>query len=384
MNVKHKILFIYPGESREERLGGIDNDLVPKEFFYGFVGLRDKGFDVRIADSRKDPAGIIERFKLNLEIRRNSLINFGGSSQRVIALKNQLLKSDIAISFTDGFSLSMGLYRDKLGKYPILAGGFHGLSDMIDLVHPGMQWYVKTRINKAIAGLDHIFFFGEPDRQQAIKLYDLPEGKTSLFPFGIDTDFWFPSEMDSCENFILSVGSDRQRDYATLIAAPIELPIRIVTKLPVNLPIGKNIEIIKGNYYGSTVTDVMLREIYQKAKMVVVPLKDVFQPTGCSVTLQAMACGKPVVLSDIKGLWDREVFISGRNCILVSPGRPQALAAAVNELRSNSMLCREIGSAARQTALEHFNLARMDAGIEQLCINLARQFLIGEPALQAG
>ena len=45
-----------------------------------------------------------------------------------------------------------------------------------------------------------------------------------------------------------------------------------------------------------------IRELYQDA-FAIIPLKDVFQPSGYSVTLQAMACGKPVVLTKTKGLW---------------------------------------------------------------------------------
>jgi glycosyltransferase involved in cell wall biosynthesis len=106
--------------------------------------------------------------------------------------------------------------------------------------------------------------------------------------------------------------------------------------------------------------------MYRRADVVAVPLKDVWQPTGYSVTLQAMACGKAVVLSNIKGLWDPEVFRSGENCILVEPGNPAALGTALEQLHADPALRQIIGAAARQTAVEAFALSRMNRSIREL------------------
>ena len=83
-----------------------------------------------------------------------------------------------------------------------------------------------------------------------------------------------------------------------------------------------------------------------------------------------MACGRPVVLSNIKGLWDREVLRDGANCLLVPPGDPVALAAAIDRLRADPALRRRIGTAARHTAEIHFPLDRMNQDI----IALAQRF----------
>ena len=71
-----------------------------------------------------------------------------------------------------------------------------------------------------------------------------------------------------------------------------------------------------------------IRELYQDAFAVVVPLKDVFQPSGYSVTLQAMACGK-LVLTKTKGLWAPKIFKNLKNCILVSPGKPKEIEDSI-------------------------------------------------------
>ena len=47
------------------------------------------------------------------------------------------------------------------------------------------------------------------------------------------------------------------------------------------------------------------------------------QPSGQSVTLQASACARPVVLSRTRGLWDPDRLRDGENVLLVPPGRPR-------------------------------------------------------------
>ncbi len=361
-------LFLFPGASRVDRLDGINTRTVPKEFYYGYLYLKDQGYSVEIVDTHNCKKNIINRVLLNYEIKRNSFLNFGISKQRVIALEDKINHADTAISFTDGFSLSMGLYYKKYKKETILIGGFHGLSDILKFVRPGMRKYADYKIRKALNKLDHIFFFGEADQKQAIEYFNIQKDKTSLFQFGVDTDFWVPKTKGD-ENYVLSVGSDRNRDYDTLTSLSTNIPIKILTKLPIIIQSNKNIELIKGNYFNSPVTDLVLRDMYQKALMVVVPVHDVYQPSGYSVTLQAMSCGKAVILSDFKGLWDRNLFVSNKNCILVPPNNPIELKKAIDKINLDCDLRNEIEKSARETAKKYFNLQRMNSGIKNIINN---------------
>jgi len=108
--------------------------------------------------------------------------------------------------------------------------------------------------------------------------------------------------------------------------------------------------------------DEDLRQLYNMARAVVVPLKDVHQPTGYSVTLQAMACGRPVILSNIKGLWTHTLLKSGVNCLLVPPGDAKALGEAIGQVRANPSWAADIGRAARETVLAHFGLDKVGNG----------------------
>lgn len=70
--------------------------------------------------------------------------------------------------------------------------------------------------------------------------------------------------------------------------------------------------------------------------------------------LEAMALGKPVVATNVGGV--SEAVVDGASGILVPPGDPEALAAAVSKLVSDKNLAREMGSSARRAIKEKFSL----------------------------
>jgi glycosyltransferase involved in cell wall biosynthesis len=357
-----KILYLCPGRARAEREGNLTAGSTPRDFFYGIETLRAAGNDVEIGDTRAAATGPLAALHLRYEIARNSAFNFGTSLQRVRSLAGSLSDSDVAISFTDGFSLSLGRYGRTRAPDTTLVAGFHGISTFVERARHGSGAYMRAQTRRALENLDHIFFFGEADREFAIDHYQLDISRTSIFRFGIDLDFWTPDaglDEDS-RTTVLSVGSDPARDFPTLLAADLNAPLHIATRLPLDVPQGRDIEVFSGSYHGSAITDTVLRSMYCNAAVVAIPVQDVFQPSGYSVSLQAMACGRPIVLTDFRGLWDRDAYVSGENCMLVLPGDPDAMAQAVNDLLADPDRRAAMGQAARRTAEQVFALSRMD------------------------
>src|SRR5205085_1799222 len=149
------------------------------------------------------------------------------------------------------FSLSLGLGVARSPQRPILMGGFHGLSDMEQRSPPRAKALVRRMVQRSLAGLDHAFFFGPADRAVAIDRYGVPAEKSSVIPFGVDTEFWRPLADEPAGDFVLAVGQDPNRDYDLLAAARTPQPVRIVTRQKVNVPAdARHITIVAGDFYG--------------------------------------------------------------------------------------------------------------------------------------
>ena len=97
----------------------------------------------------------------------------------------------------------------------------------------------------------------------------------------------------------------------------------------------ENIVFSKGNFYKNGLTDLELRKLYQKSIAVIIPLKDVYQPSGYSVALQAMSCGKTVIITKNKGFWAPDIFKNYINCIFVRPGNINDLNKAMQLFMSS-------------------------------------------------
>lgn len=357
--------------------GGRDNRMkllaegkeAPREFFYGYLELaRDrKTAMLSSGDPYVGPIGFVANLFEQAWSRASHL---GIRLWHVRTIQPILRRARVVISFTDGYSVTLGLYfwNSRRGNRPFVVGGFHGLSDMENRARPILRPIVHWLIDRALRGLDHVFFFGAADREFAISRYRLDAARTSICRFGVDTEYWRPDPSSTVDRIFVAIGQDQNRDYDLLARAPTQHQIAIVTRNKVNVPPGRsNVAIATGSYFDpGALTDEKLRDLYRRALAVVVPLKDVFQPTGYSVTLQAMACGKPVVLSNIRGLWAPELIRDGENCLLVPPGDADALAAALDRLASDPALCDRLGAAARRTAQQHFGLANLAADVRRL------------------
>jgi len=85
----------------------------------------------------------------------------------------------------------------------------------------------------------------------------------------------------------------------------------------------------------------------QAADVVAVPSRR--EPLGLAAA-EALACGKPVVASSVGGL--REIVVEGVNGLVIPPGDPTALAAALDRLRDAEMRAR-LGAAGPRSVARH-------------------------------
>jgi glycosyltransferase involved in cell wall biosynthesis len=168
---------------------------------------------------------------------------------------------------------------------------------------------------------------------------------------------------------VVAIGNDGHRDWDTLVAAApyISAPVRIFTRhqRPDALP--PNVSWERADWYDQILSDEDVRELYRSAAVVVVPTKDVPQPSGQSVTLQAMASGTPVVLSRTRGLWAPEQLRDDENIVLVPPGDARELAHSVRLLLDDQDRSSAIGAAARESVLHHATVEQYADRLLDVC-----------------
>ncbi len=127
-------------------------------------------------------------------------------------------------------------------------------------------------------------------------------------------------------------------------------------------PLRKNLQSEAGSrvQFAGWIANEQLSQLIRRAKVVVVP--SLFEPQGV-VVLEAMACGVPVIGSDVGGI--PEMIENGTTGWLVPPDNPVALAKAMHAALSDASLREHMGVAAARSAQE-FALEKFDCRVVQL------------------
>ena len=368
-----KKILVFDKGGRKERKKLIKKNEAPRDFLQGIDFLSSKGFRIENLSSVKEYK---RNFFYNLinfiEKLQSRISQVGIRPLSVYQFRKKINKSDYIVSLTDGFSISLGFYYmflDRKNKVRI-AGGFHKLSDYDRKIPGFLKNFYRKLLALILKRIDFIIFYGDADRKNSIKHFNIPVEKTYTIKFGVDIGFWIPKEDSSFEsNFLFSIGQDPSRDFKTLLKVKTQKKIHIHTIL-LDARNDKNFRITNGTYNKTNFSDKDIRKFYQESFAVIVPLKNVFQPSGYSVTLQAMACGKPVILTKTRGLWAPEIFVNFKNCILVNPYSQIEIEEAIKFLEENKNKYNDICKESRNTIKNHFSIDKAN----EVTLDLFRNF----------
>jgi glycosyltransferase involved in cell wall biosynthesis len=163
---------------------------------------------------------------------------------------------------------------------------------------------------------------------------------------------------------IAAIGNDRDRDWESLVRAFRQDPrhqVRIATRRHVPKALqASNVSIAPA--FGLKAA----RELYDWADVVVVPLRANSHASGLTVVLEAVALGKPLIVTDIGGLRD---YFGPEHVSYVKPHDVAALQRALDAIVADPALALERAQAAsrhfverdyttRQFALQHARLTQ--------------------------
>jgi glycosyltransferase involved in cell wall biosynthesis len=206
----------------------------------------------------------------------------------------------------------------------------------------------------AYRGVDRLVFFSPNQVEVYRDLLGIPEEKLAPVPFGIDHEYFAPQDVDE-QDYILAVGRDKGRDWATLFAAVADTDLKLkVAARPEDiegLELPPNVE-----YVGFLPLDEY-RDLSAAARVVVVPTKVRAYPTGQTVLLEAMALARCCVVTDTPAM--RDYVDDEATALVVPPEDPAALRKAIERAATDDDLRRRIGAGARRSVEEQYNSEAM-------------------------
>ena len=225
-----------------------------------------------------------------------------------------------------------------------------------------LRWYIYSKIT--IYGFDYLAFFSKNNLDKSLEVNNLPLRNRNIIVWGADVDFYdsYVSNfnVNYTEPYFMSIGSSN-RDYNLLIDAFKEnsFLLKIFQKFNSNLvnrdQIPSNVIFDQDSVSsGSLARHQDLRKVYKECYAVLIPLKkqlDILN--GITVLFEAIACGKPVVITD-NVLMPFDVEVEGIG-FKVKYGDKQGWIDAVNYLVTNPKKTKIMGEKAYELAKTKYN-----------------------------
>ena len=210
--------------------------------------------------------------------------------------------------------------------------------------------------------------------------YGLPRERLHALLQPVDERFWRPQDT-LVEDLVCSVGSvEGYRDYPTLFAAVRDLPVQVELAVGsfISSPRHRDERARRFNAalaadpapasvrYRLEVPYAELRDLYARSRFVIMPLREADFDAGVTSITEAMAMGKAVIATRIRGQVD--VLHDGVEGLYVPPGDPAALREAIDHLLRNPDEAARMGAAGRTAVLERHRLEDFARAIAEISL----------------
>lgn len=213
--------------------------------------------------------------------------------------------------------------------------------------------------------IDTLFVYASTQEAFAGSELGIAPEKIRHIEFHADERFFRPQpQVAEVPGLICAAGLE-WRDYPTLIGAMESLPDRKL-EIAASSPWSKHRneteqQTLPPNVSARRYDYNALRELYARAEIVAVPLYENDFQAGITTLLEAMAMGKPVIVTQTTGQVD--VVTDGVNGLTVAPGDITGWYDTLERLHRNPELRRRLGENARRWVAENATLGRWTAEI---------------------
>ncbi len=373
----NKITYVF-GHGRRKKI--LQGKGFAKEFFYSYQDFVNDGNLVEIVEMEEEifsPRGSRKIYKFLDKVLRK-LSNLPFFMTEIVTRNNfNIIKKSNSIFFTnDRLAIScmpISIYAKiatNLSSSVLIMGLFSKPRNNIIV-----KIFQKSLLILFLKIHDNFIFIGKAELEEAKRLFPKYTKKFKYIPFCVDVKFWnFKSKehQNKTNKNILFVGNDGNRDYEFLVDLSKNLPqydFKFITNYKFNKTLPRNATHISGSWSKSMIDDNNLRKIYHESDIVVLPLKNTIQPSGQSVTLQALSCGTPVMITKIDGFWDKDSFKNMENIIFIDKNHIQLWSDKLDILFNDRVLYDKLVSNGHEMIKGDFNIEYFYKELKKLILN---------------
>ena len=314
---------------------------------YGMDELRLRGHSVRHNLERGAPPRWAELAgragKRVLELAGG----YGGDFPTTLASLREAGRSDVVFSTVDTVGIPlMLLKRAGLLGAPLVYTAI-GLPERLAQLRRAR---IRRVYAQALSSAAAVIAYSESEASELeawLERHDTP-ARVEFVPFGVDTTAFVPSGRAAAPE-VVSVGADPHRDFELLLAVAARMPevgfrivatgdrVRSLRSVPANVAVESDLP------FG----DMCAR--LRDARVVALPVRENSYSGATTVLLQALALGKPVVVTRTRAIATGYGLVDGENCRLVPPGDADAFERALAGVLGDEWHARALGSSARAT-----------------------------------
>ena len=312
--MKKKLLFLFPAPANM-RLAEAARGEIPRERLYGLLELRERGWNAEISDARwiGSFSGMRQRLRRLIELPS-------------VGTFRDMRDADIIV-VKDSFSTTL-LAQARIADKPLVY-----LDAMFGTPRKA---YVRQTTGINLKHAAAVCCYSKYQADDWAKAFDLPPSRIDVMPYCIDCEFYPRLERDiSDPPYVISVGRDPGRDFATLIAAceNAGVALKLVTLpylLPENAKKSPHVEILQNLSYQD------LFDLYAGASMAVIPLKKgITYPSGIRAMLESAALGVPTIVSETMVL--PEYLSDEEHVLYVEPEVAASLSDAIRRVLTDPL-----------------------------------------------
>lgn len=292
---------------------------------------------------------------------------YGGLFPIVLANRRRANRADVIFSLTDKIGLPLLLLkRVGLVRPPVVYVAV-GLAERLEQLR---TLRARRLFASALRRAQTIVVYSE---READWLADwlAPDPPHVVFvPFGVDVEVFVPVAIEATID-VVSIGRDKHRDYPLLLDVARRLPERsfhVVAGADQGISLGE----LPPNV--SLETDIPLERVHEllaAARAVALPVRQNLYSGATTTLLQAMAMGKPVVVSKTDAIASGYHLEDGVNCRLVTPGDAYGFEIALRDVLADPSRGAELGMAARATAEQQLSWERTANVLAELVLAAA-------------